>query len=89
MLGYMGRLLGLLPELKGYMSKKEQISKAAFGYLKEVTSAPVNETFINADYYQGFMHGVTACMIYIKDCKDGDDFGEFALRKWLNIKDER
>ena len=48
----MGRVLGLLPELKGYMSKKEQISKAAFGYLKEVTSAPVNEAFINADYYQ-------------------------------------
>jgi hypothetical protein len=35
------------------------------------------------------MHGATACMIYIKDCKDGDDLGEFALRKWLNIKDER
>ncbi len=85
----MGRFLGLLSEFEGYMSKKEQINKDAFGYLEEVISAPINEALISADYYQGFMHGVTACVAYIKDCKDGDDLGEFALRKWLNIRDER
>lgn len=61
----------------------------AFGYIKEVVNAPRNEVLLNANYYQGFMHGVTAFMAYHNECKEGDDIGEFLLRKWLNVKDER
>ncbi len=61
----------------------------AFGYIKELVNAPRDEVVLNSNYYQGFMHGVTAFMTYHNEWKEGDDIGEFLLRKWLNVKDER
>lgn len=82
------------------MSKKPKIGKeketdfsyggeAAFGYLEEIVNAPRDMVVTNSDYYQGFMHGVTAVTMYGGMAEEGDDLGEFLIRKWFNIKDER
>ena len=66
-----------------------KLSEDAFGYIKEVVNAPRDEVLLSCDYYQGFMHGVTAFMAHHSECEEGDDIGEFLLRKWLSVKDER
>ena len=70
------------------MKDETEIGEAAFGYLEEIVNAPRDMVLTNSDYYQGFMHGVTAVTMYGAMVEEGDDLGEFLIRKWLNVKDK-
>jgi len=66
-----------------------EVYNKGFEYIKELLATPLDMAMISADYYQGFMHGVSAVGMFGNMAEEGDNLGEFLIRKWLNIKDER